>query len=265
MRTTQDSIERRKAPRSIAEVGVPLTFAAELTAKVLFVQGRQRLIDLGDTIKLPPSVMAEILGFMRTQRLVEIQKGGATEAEAEYHLTESGRARAIEALERCQYAGPAPVPLADYASTVNALSRCRPKLTAAVVRQTLADLIVPSATIDQLGAAMNSGRAVLLYGPAGSGKTFLAEHLARLLPGTVEIPYSVEVGGEVIQLFDPLVHQPVHAPRDTGSSSVLRSGDDSRWVTCSRPVVVTGGELSLQMLDCCRRPKTEPLLRAVPI
>lgn len=249
MRISEESQERRQAPRSLAEVGLNLAFLTELTAKTLFIRGRQQLIDLGAAIKLPPSVMTEILGFMRSQRLVEIQKGGATEAESEYHLTESGRGRAIEALDRCQYSGPAPVPLAQYVQRVNSLAQRRPALAASSVRATLSDLIVPGATIDQLGSAMNSGRAVLIYGPAGSGKTFLAEHLARLLPGTIEIPYSVEIGGEVMQLLDPLVHQAVNATVGAPSIPVLRSGDDTRWVTCARPVVVTGGELSLQMLD----------------
>lgn len=173
---------------------------------------------------------------------------GASDAEAQYHLSESGRARAIEALERNHYAGPAPVSLDAYAAAVGAESSGRDRLDAPAVHRLFEKFIMPKAAVDELGAAIRSGRAVLLYGPAGSGKTYLAEHLAMLMPGIVSIPHAVLVGGEIVQFFDPLVHATVPGELEQ-SSGLVRPDHDLRWVACKRPVVLTGGELSLQMLD----------------
>jgi len=228
-------------------LGIPRTFLVELAGKILFLQGRLRLIELAAAMKLPPSIVGELIGFMRVERYVEVTLLGSTDADAEYKLTQAGRERAIEALERCQYAGPSPVTLAEYQEAVRHQSLDHLVLDAAVVRKAFEGLVIPAGTVDQMGAAMNSGRAILLYGPAGSGKTFLAEHLSTLLPGTIAVPHAIIVGGEVIQVLDPLVHERV--ADDTDDSAIVRTDDDERWVVCRRPVVITGGELTLSMLD----------------
>jgi energy-coupling factor transporter ATP-binding protein EcfA2 len=104
-----------------------------------------------------------------------------------------------------------------------------------------------------VGAAMNSGRAILIYGPAGSGKTYLAEHLAALQPGNIPVPHAISVGGEIIQVFDPLIHEPVAG---AGAGGLIRSSSDERWRWCRRPVVIAGGELTLQTLDLQFDPAT---------
>jgi SpoVK/Ycf46/Vps4 family AAA+-type ATPase len=121
------------------------------------------------------------------------------------------------------------------------------------VRQAFAGLVVSPEVVDQMGAAMNSGRAILVYGPAGSGKTFLAEHLAALQPGSIPVPYSIMVCGEIIQMFDPLIHEVVASE---AGSNLIRSDRDERWQWCRRPVVIAGGELTLQMLDLQFDPAT---------
>ncbi|GAA4411552.1 ATP-binding protein [Quisquiliibacterium transsilvanicum] len=242
---------RPRAPRDLSRLGLPHNFLVELTGKLLFLRGRLRLMEMAEAVRLPPSLCAEVLRFMRSERYVEASLQGATEADAEYKLTDAGRERAVEALERCQYAGPAPVTLSEYQAMVRAQSMSHLLLDAASVRKAFEGLVIARDTVDQMGAAMNSGRAILLYGPAGSGKTFLAEHLVSLLPGIIAVPHAILVGGEVIQVFDPLVHTPVaEAGGEAGGETpMVRSDIDERWVPCHRPVVITGGELTLSMLD----------------
>ncbi len=236
-----------RSPRSLAESGLDATQVAELSAKLLLTRGRkQGLHELARQTRLPPTLVAEVLAFLRAERLVETAAHRALQAEAEYQLTDLGRAFAREAATRCQYAGPAPVTLEAYCDTVAAQSARHAPLDAAYVRRAFEGLELAPEVVDQVGAGMNSGRAILIHGPAGTGKTYLAEHLALLLPGHIAVPYAVTVGGEIIQVFDPLVHQPV--TQEEGAA-LMREDRDERWVRCRRPVVIAGGELTLSMLD----------------
>ncbi|WP_346284577.1 ATP-binding protein [Zoogloea sp.] len=244
-----------RAPRNADETGCPPDLLTDLCARFLARQGRLRLRDLAGLVKLPPSVLADILGGMRNRRLVEVAGHSGFEADTEYQLTEHGQIHAREAYARCQYTGPAPVSLEAYRERVDSHSLRHQTVSAHDVRAAFSGLTVAPEVVDQLGAAMNSGRATLIYGPAGSGKTFLAEHLAALQPGHIPVPYAITVGGEIIQVFDPLIHTPLPPPME-GDSMLVRTDRDERWLFCQRPVVLTGGELTLQMLDLQFDPAT---------
>ena len=129
-------------------------------------------------------------------------------------------------------------------------------VTQAALARSLGDVVIRPEVRDQLGAAMNSRRAIMLYGPPGAGKTFLCERMARLLSGNIAVPYAIEVAGEIIRLFDPLVHRPARAAA-AGHRPAIDNRDrpDPRWVLCERPVVITGGELTLEMLDLVFDPR----------
>lgn len=236
------------APRAIEDTGLDTAFLAELCAKVLLARGRQSLRNLAGLLGLPPSVVTELLVFMRGQRLTESGGHRGLESDAEFLLSETGRAFAREAMARCQYIGRAPVTLAAYRDRVAAHSSSHHAINAAFVRGSLRRFVIDPAVIDQVGAAMNSGRAMLIYGPAGSGKTFLAEQLGALQPGDIAVPHAITVGGDIIQVFDPLVHEPVASPA-SHAGSLVRDDCDDRWIRCKRPLLIAGGELTLQMLD----------------
>ena len=237
-------------PRRIEETGLDLLFLAELCGKMIFLRGKYQLADLSAQIALPPVVLNPVLDFMRAEHLAEISRRGSQEGDVEYQLTEEGKRRAIDNLRRCQYAGPAPITLADYTREIERHSVGNLEIRAPMVQRVFADLIVAPEVLDHFGAAMNSGRAIFVYGPAGSGKTYMAERLCRLLGGGVGVPHALLVDGEIIQVFDPLVHRPL-APREAAPGSLIdrRQQLDRRWVLCERPVVMTGGELTLSMLD----------------
>jgi hypothetical protein len=237
-------------PRTVEDTGLEFTFLVELVARVLFVRGQISLVELASHVELPATVVESLLAFMRTERLCEVTRRGGTEGDVNYQLTESGRARAAGYLERSRYAGVAPVSLQAYRDTVELQSIGSLRVTRADMTREFADIVIKPVVRDQIGAAMNSGRAMFLYGPAGSGKTYLAERLCRLLPGSILVPHAIVVGSDVIQIFDPLVHQPVGSARAPASTGIDREAmSDRRWVRCARPAVISGGELRLSMLD----------------
>jgi hypothetical protein len=236
-------------PQRVEDTDLDFSFLVELLTKVLYVRGQMRLADLAEYVKLSLGVLQPLLTFMRAERLCEMQRQGETDSTMAYTLTDLGRSRGRDFLERSQYAGPAPVSLSAYARQVAQQSIMDMGVTRETLQRAFDGIVVRQPLLDQFGAAMNSGRPILVYGPAGSGKTYISERLVGLLSGNVAIPYAIEVGNEIIQVFDPVVHQP--APLDDSRPSMLDRGrnHDGRWVLCRRPVVLTGAELTLPMVD----------------
>jgi predicted ATPase with chaperone activity len=243
-----------RAPRSVEETGLPMLFLTELVAKVLFQRGRVSLPELALHLKLSISVITPLVTFLRNEKLCEVTRSGhsGTDADLTYHLTEAGTQRAIACLNRNSYAGPAPVTLAAYVAQVDAQSVRHLHVTRADVRAAFHDVVANQGVLDQMGAAMNSGRAMFIYGLAGSGKTFLAERLRALLHGAIAVPHAIMVDGEVVPFYDPVQHRAadgVDADGDDGAGDLLRTLD-ARWVRgVRRPAALTGGELTLEMLD----------------
>lgn len=239
-------------PRSIEETGLDQGFLVELACKILYYAGEIRLSALSDRIALPMSVTGDVLEFLKRERLAEIKRAGDVRASYVFALTDLGRQRAQEFLQLCGYAGPAPVTLAQYDAvtlrqTVRGMSVTRTDLNRAFDGVVLAE-----GMIDRLGPAVNSGRSIFLYGPAGNGKTFIAERLGRILKGDVLIPHAVAVDNQVIRVFDPVLHVETGVVRDPDPIEAVLAGHqehDRRWAVCERPVIIAGGELTLAMLD----------------
>jgi predicted ATPase with chaperone activity len=158
--------------------------------------------------------------------------------------------RAREVADRGQYVGPAPVPLQRYSEGI----RRQPMLTSSIhepaIRQAVAHLVVEDDILDMVGPAVNSGRSIFLYGAPGNGKTALAESIGRMVLGSeMYLPYAVEVGGMIIKVFDEVNHQRLPEPKAATNSVGGRVRYDRRWVRVNRPVITTGGELTLETLD----------------
>lgn len=256
-----------RAPRTIEETGLPFLFLAELLSKVLYQRGQMRLPELAAHLKLSVGVIDPLVAFLRTEKLCEVARVGAsgTDADLSYVLTEAGRARAAAAVGRNAYAGAAPVTLAAYTTQVAAQSVAEVHVTRAAMNATFDGVVVNQHVLAQLGAAMNSGRALFLHGLAGSGKTYLAERLRDLLHGTIAVPHALMVDGEVIPFFDSVQHV-VEGECEVRSGSGLDRGaaPDARWVRCvRRPAALAGGELTLDMLDLRFDPHTR-LYQAPP-
>ncbi|MES2018880.1 MAG: ATP-binding protein [Pseudomonadota bacterium] len=246
------------APRTPEETGVPFLFLVELLSKVLFLRGQVYLSELTAHVKLSVGVVEKIVTFLRAEKLCETVRRGnsGTDADLCLSLTELGRSRAMQYIQQNAYAGPAPVTLDAYTAQVRAQSVVGMHITRADLHAELADLVVDPKVLEKLGAAMNSGRAIFVHGPAGSGKTYLAERLHGLLKGTVLIPHSIMVDREVLPFYDSLVHEIVEEPPELSATIERRPPVDGRWLRIKRPTVMVGGELTLAMLDVQFDPST---------
>lgn len=244
-----EEVELPPAPRTPEETGLPLLLLTDLLLKVMYQHGLTQLQELAGHLKLSAALLETLFQQLRKDALVEVRRRGALDGDVTYELMQAGRARAADALARNLYSGAAPVPLGAYSARVRLQSVSGMGVTQVKLTKALGDLVIRPEVRDQLGAAMNSRRAIMLYGPPGAGKTYLCEQMARLLSGHIAVPHAVEVGGEIIRVYDPLVHRPAHKADDAHVTIDNRHRTDTRWALCERPVVVTGGELTLEMLD----------------
>jgi predicted ATPase with chaperone activity len=235
-------------PSKLAETGLSQNFVADLIAKHLLDRGTMALADLSTTVALAGSIIEVVLNFMRTEARVEVRPGQASSAGLAYTLTERGRTSALDAMFRSGYLGPAPVPLKHYAEIARAQTVHSRVVTQESMRAAFADVVLDQDMLDRLGPALNSGRAMFLYGPAGTGKTYISQRLCRLFCHPTLVPHAIAIDHHVVQVFDPLLHKQLRtAP--TNDYLKLGHGHDPRFVVCERPVVITGGELTSAMLD----------------
>lgn len=237
-------------PRGRADAGgLPDGFLVDLLLRHFARMGELALFEMSRRLGLGRLRVDALLGHMRTLGLVEVIRRGAVEGDVSYALTESGHRQAARAFEKCQYAGPAPVTLQEYAATVREQSLRLHPTTASRLKDAIGDMVIDESLLPSLGSALNSGKAIYLYGPSGSGKTYLAEHLIKTLSGHIRVPHALYVDGEVIQVFDPMLHRRVEAPAVARRGPGGDAEPDGRWVRAERPVVMTGGELTLDMLE----------------
>ncbi len=235
-------------PRSLEEAGLTLHFLIDLICKHLHVHGLADLQQLSKQIALSGSILEPGLDILRKKNYVEVLAPVHGSTGERYNLTDKGHIEALTALSRSGYTGPAPVPVEQYKKVVLAQSVQNCKLTRNDVLTAFQGVTVKESVLDQLGPAMHSGRAIMIYGLPGTGKTYICKKLTRLLGDAIFIPYAICVGESVVQFYDPLVHHTVNEINDNLNVN-LTAGYDPRFIKCARPVAVSGGELTLDMLE----------------
>jgi predicted ATPase with chaperone activity len=253
--------DRPPPPRSIAETGLGLNNLISLVLKTMYVRGLDASSQLADALKLNSAIINSLMDEIKDRALVENLglAGDSQHSEFRYSLLSKGREWASEALGLSQYIGPAPVTLEDYYRQVERQRIRLEEIDRETLVKGLEGLVVPEKLVRRLGPAINAERSLLLYGPPGNGKTTIAEVIGGIFKQIIHIPYCLDVDGTTIKVFDTTLHKAVddvsHPEQTLFSSVSLRIDDiDRRWVACTRPVIITGGELTLEMLDLSFNP-----------
>ncbi|RMD92439.1 MAG: ATPase [Alphaproteobacteria bacterium] len=244
-------------PKTLEETGLSPVMLRDMLLKTMFRRSLDTAGQLSRALCLPLVLTQELIDSTRRQGLVEAtgtlhaNSGG----EMGFQLTEAGKARAQDALAQSEYFGPLPVPLDDFAQQVKRQSIRNIQITREQLTRAMGHLILPPELIGQLGPAVSSGRSILMYGPPGNGKSSISNGIRDALGDSIYVPHAVEYGGQVITVYDPIVHTAV--PEEEQNPNALRltgARHDRRYILCERPTVITGGELTLEMLDLVYNP-----------
>jgi hypothetical protein len=240
-------------PRTIEDTGLALDQVEQLLVKTMY--GAEATgTSIAERTRLPYALIEPIIERVRAQLLVEVRgTTGSGTAGYRYSLTDLGRDRARQFLAISQYAGAAPVPLTAYVAEMRALAAARGYVDRDRLRKGFSHLVIGDDVLEQLGPAVNAGKAVFLYGPPGNGKSVIAEGMGHTLGGDMYVPHAIDVDGHVVTVYDPISHESLEQGPES-SSVVNGTPRDRRWVRIRRPVVIVGGELTLDMLDLTFNP-----------
>jgi len=245
-----------KPPRTMRDTGLEEGFLLDLMVKVIYRLGLERASEISQVTKLSVAIVDEMLRLGQELKLIETlgQRGASMTAEMRFANSHLGRARALEAMAKSEYAGPAPVPLSNFVAQCNAQSIRGEVLSRQMLEKVFSKLTLSNDLMAKIGPAVNSGQSIMLYGPAGNGKSSIAVAITMAYEDHIYLPYCFEVDNQVITLYDPTVHH--RLDQDDYSNENLRRGGsfDKRYVLCRRPAVVAGGELTLDALNLAYNP-----------
>jgi hypothetical protein len=248
-------------PADIAATKIDSTDLLSILMKVMYADNLETVRQFIDAIKLPYNIVADLIRMAVDRHLVHTlgTRDSANPLDMRYSFTDGGRRWVLDAIKQVGYAGPAPVTIEEFNHQVNLQKITNELITFERIRSAVGELTFEDRIIEQSGPALNSGRAMLLYGPPGNGKTSVALSFASVFTDVIYVPYAIIVEGQIVRVFDPSLHVQLGAETESQEgriSFVRREEYDSRWVPCRRPFVITGGELTLEMLDLRYDPAT---------
>jgi MoxR-like ATPase len=228
-------------PDETADTGIAEGFLCDLALKHVAMLPEPTTTSVAERINLPRTLTEDLLQKLYREKLIEVKMQSAI-GSTRYAMLDHGWDRLTRLLSICGYVGPAPVSLRDYSHMMKLQSIPSNTASLETVRDAFNDLVLPESLLQTLGCVINSRRSLFLTGLPGTGKTAVAERINNALNGGIWIPYAVEIDGQIIRVFDSHCHEPM--PADESPTDF-----DKRWVLVRRPLVVVGGELTLENAD----------------
>src|SRR6056297_2172156 len=256
MQPTQQGVQPPPPPSGLGEMRLPVVMMRDILIKTMFRKNIDTASELSEAICLPRAVTQELIDISREQKLVEATGtlNATSGGEMGYQLTDAGKSRALDALSQSEYFGAMPVPLDVYREQVKRQSIRNIQITRNELTNAMGHLVLPDSLLDHLGPAVSAGRSVLMYGPPGNGKSSISNGIRDAMGDKIYVPRAIEYSGQVITVYDPIVHSKAEVEVDDPNSLRRKRTFDTRYVRCERPTVITGGELSLSMLDLVYNP-----------
>jgi hypothetical protein len=228
-------------PEEIGDTGISEQFLCDLALKHVAMVPEPTTMAIAERINLPRTLTEDLLQHLSREKLIEVKVQSAI-GSTRYAMLDHGWDRLTRLLSISGYVGPAPVSLRDYSHMMKLQSIPTNTADMDTVRQAFHDLVLPESLLQTLGCVINSRRSLFLTGLPGTGKTAVAERINGALAGGIWIPFAVEIDGQIIRIFDGHCHQPM--PKEETPID-----HDHRWVLIHRPLVVVGGELTLENAD----------------
>lgn len=231
-------------PRSAEELNIPQNILIDIILRLLYTEGNVDFRRMSQVLRVPHA-LEQSLEWLRQEHLIEVSQLSASHGPLNYiyKLSGTGEDRAREAMDRCQYVGPVPVPVRSYNQAMELQTTGPRSVKPDQIKAALADLVLPDDFHRKIGPAVNSAASLFLYGPAGNGKTTISMHISQLISGIepIWIPYALTAGGQIIQIYDRLFHQEIDKDQ--------KLEVDGRWGLFKRPTVVVGGEMKIESLE----------------
>jgi len=228
-------------PEEITDTGISEQFLCDLALKHVAMLPEPTTTAVAERINLPRTLTEDLLQQLYREKFIEVKMQSAI-GSTRYAMLDHGWDRLSRLLSISGYVGPAPVSLRDYTHMMKLQSIPSNTASLETVKQAFHDLILPDSLLQTLGCVINSRRSLFLTGLPGTGKTAVAERINNALDGGIWIPYAVEIDGQIIRIFDSHCHEPL-------SADETPIDFDRRWVLIHRPLVVVGGELTLENAD----------------
>jgi len=244
-----------RPPAKWEDLGLPLLFLYDLILRTIYNRGQLTGGEIAQDLCVPFQAISAVLQSMRKHTLVDIvgQKGSSGDTSLVYEIKPpKGTAGVQEALAKTSYIGPTPVPFADYVESVLAQSIKKLIVTRLSIQRAFEDLVITEDVFNEIGPAINSGASIFFFGYPGNGKTSVAERITRLMGDPIYIPHAVEANGQIIKIYDPILHTLKEKEQDyevAGGLILKGAAHDARFVRVKRPTIVVGGELTMPMLD----------------
>jgi hypothetical protein len=226
-------------PELIEQTGLNSGFLYDLALKIVSSSSDSTSERMAEYLKLPMGISENLMQYLYREKYIDIRERSGVQRNR-YAMLDRGWDRMQRLLSLNGYIGPAPVTLEDYSAGIHWMHQHTETADPANVSNAYEHLVLSDQQLKTLGLIVDSRRSLFLTGPPGCGKTSAAIALHAALRGEIWVPYAIEVDGQVIRVFDPHVHYPVAAPE---------TRYDKRWIKIKRPLVIVGGELTIESMD----------------